>query len=143
MLGRRRAVQADHDLGRTGGDRLKRLCDIRQIGRQCARAHHCAAGADCTLAVMMMWSRSVLRGGLVMRMRSGVVMRSAVMYVAGLHLVMRREEISQKRIVEAWRWTTAASEACGGREHAEQIGESDDPPHCSARLAAGASTQNR
>ena len=77
---------------------------------------------------MVMLGGRVLCGSLVMRMYSGVVMRSAVMHVAGLHLVMHRHEIGKERVVKARCWTAAPGEACGRREHAEQIGEGDDPP---------------
>jgi hypothetical protein len=130
VQGRRRAVQAGHDLGRAGGNRLKRLCDAGQVGRQRAHAHHRAARSRRTLAAVMMRGRGrVLRGGLVMRMRPGVVMRGAVMRVAGLHLVMHRHEVGKKHVVKARCRTIAQGEACGRREHAEQIGEGNEAPH--------------
>jgi len=130
VQGRRRAVQAGHDLGRAGGNRLKRLCDAGQVRWQRAHAHHRAAWSRRTLAVVMMRSGGrVLRGGLVMRMRPGVVMRGAVMRVAGLHLVMHRHAVGEKRVVEARCWSATPGKACGRREHAEQIGEGNEAPH--------------
>lgn len=128
MQGRRRAVQADHDLGRAGGDRLNRLGKYGQIGGQRAHARHRATRACCTLAVMMVRGGSaLLRGGLVVGIGSGVIMRglvvrSAVMRVAGRHLVLHRHEVGEEHVVKAWRWTSAKGQCCGRRENAEQIG---------------------
>jgi hypothetical protein len=129
VQGRRRAVQAGHDLGRAGGNRLKRLCDAGQVGRQRAHAHHRTARSRRTLAVVMIGHGRVLRGGLVMRMCPCVVMRGAVMRVAGLDLVMHRPEVGEERVVEARCWTATPSEACCRREHAEQIGKGNEAPH--------------
>src|SRR5882757_871217 len=128
--GRRLAVQAGDNLGRAGGDRLERLGDAGQIGRQRAHAHHRAARACLALAVMMMRSGCILRGCLVMRMHAGMVARHvAVMGVACHHLMMHRHEIGQQHIIKARRGTAAPGKRCGRREHAEQIGEGDEPPH--------------
>ncbi len=80
MQGRRRAVQAGHDLRRAGGDGQKRLGDAGKIGRQCAHAHHRATGTDGSLAAVMMWRGRVLRGDLLMGV--GMVVRRAVMHMS-------------------------------------------------------------
>ncbi|WP_245332005.1 hypothetical protein [Bradyrhizobium sp. NAS80.1] len=52
------------------------------------------------------------------------------MQVVGLHLVMRRHEVGEHKVIaKAWRWTTAPGKSCGRRKDAEQIGEGDKPPH--------------
>lgn len=129
MQGWRGAAQAGHDLGRAGGEELKRLGEDGRIGRQRAHAHHCAARAHCSLAamIMMMGSGCVLRGCPVMRVRTRVVVRGRTMQLASRHLVMDRHD--KTRLVKAWRGTATPGEAGGRREHAEQIGEGNDAPH--------------
>ena len=99
MQGRRSAMQAGHDLGRAGGNRLKRLCDAGQVGRQRAHTHHRAARPRRTLAVVMMGHGGVLRGGLLMRMRPCVVMRVVAMRMARLYLMMRRHDVGTQDVV--------------------------------------------
>lgn len=124
VLGRRGAVQAGHDLGRTGRHRADRRGDAGQIGRQRADAHHRTARAHCSLAVVMIRSRCVLRGGLGGCSRMFV--RNIAM--ARSHMVMRRSEVSETLVANAGR-SAAPGKACRRCEHAEQIGEGDDPPH--------------
>lgn len=128
MPGRRGAVQGGDDLRRAGGNRLERLCDAGQIGRQCTDAHHGAAGASLAFAVMMMWGRRALRGQ-VMRVHGSMVVRHAVMHVASRHLMMDRHEISQQHIIETRRRAAAPGKRCRRREHAEQIGQRNEAPH--------------
>ena len=127
MQGRRRAVQAGHDLGRAGGDGQKRLGDAGKIGRQRAHAHHRAAGPDGSLTAVMMRSGCILRGGLLLGVC--MVVYRAAMHVSRRHLVMHRHGIRQQGFIKTRRRAAAPGKACRRREHAEQIGEGDDPPH--------------
>ena len=111
MQGRRRAVQAGHDLGRAGGNRLKRLCEAGQVGRQRTHAHHRTARSRRALAVVVMGRGRVLRGGLMMRMHPCVVMRGVLLMrrvamhmarlylMARLHLMMRRHDVGEQDVV--------------------------------------------
>jgi hypothetical protein len=42
---------------------------------------------------------------------------------------MNRSDISQHRLIKAWRRTMAPGQRCGRREDAEQIGEGNELPH--------------
>ena len=129
VQGRRRAVQAGHDLGRAGRHGLHWRRDDGQIGRQSADAHHRAAWTHCSVAAMAMLSGCILLGRLMMGVRFRVVVRRAVMIVASLHLVVHRHRIGEAYVVKTGGSAIAPGKTCCWREHAEQIGEGDDPPH--------------
>ena len=67
--------------------------------------------------------------GLVMPMSPGMVVRGAIVRMARRHLMMDRCGICLRDPIEARRRAAAPGQACRGHEHAEQIGEGDDPPH--------------
>lgn len=78
---------------------------------------------------MMRLAGSILRSRLVLRMRSGMVVRRVAMQIHGLHLMMGLRGFSEERTVEAGRGTGAPGKAGRRREHAEQIGEGNEAPH--------------
>lgn len=78
---------------------------------------------------MMMLCGCILRSGLVMLMRSGMIMAAIGVHLARTVMVLRRENDRLHFIAKARCGTAAPGKGCCRREDAEQIGESDEPPH--------------